>query len=299
MTNKNNNKNTNLDPWFITGFFDAESCFTIGVTKDNKYTTGWRVKLLISLSLHEKDEDLLLRIRNFFNVGCIYVARSDLICWSVTSLKDLEIIINHFDYYPLVTKKQIDYENFKQAFFLLKKKEHLTNEGLIKIVNLKSVSNFGLSLVLKEAFSNIQIKNIEKPILTSNILNPNWISGFVSGDGSFGVQIFRSKTKIGEAVKLSFTITQHIKDKDLMSNIKDFFNCGSLIYSENAVYFKVTKLSDLTGKIIPFFKKYGIFGVKYFYFYDFIKISEIMLDGRHKSIEGINVIKSIKSEMNK
>jgi hypothetical protein len=33
-----------LSPWFITGFADAEGCFSIGVTR-SKTRLGWRVKL--------------------------------------------------------------------------------------------------------------------------------------------------------------------------------------------------------------------------------------------------------------
>jgi len=31
---------SNLDPWFITGFSDAEGCFTISIQANSKYKTG-------------------------------------------------------------------------------------------------------------------------------------------------------------------------------------------------------------------------------------------------------------------
>lgn len=176
----------------------------------------------------------------------------------------------------------------------------------MKIVSLKSVINLGLSPDLKEALmedlysnSNTIIETIERPEVVSCIPNSNWVSGFTSGEGSFGVQIYKANTKIGEAVKLSFTLVQHIRDENLINSFKDYFDCGGIINTENAVYFKVTKLSDLTGKIIPFFEKFCILGVKSLDFKDFVKISEIMIDGRHITIEGLNEIKSIKSSMNK
>jgi hypothetical protein len=36
----------------------------------------------------------------------------------VSSIKELEVIINHFDKYPLLTQKQADYLLFKSAFAL-------------------------------------------------------------------------------------------------------------------------------------------------------------------------------------
>jgi hypothetical protein len=70
----------------------------------------------------------------------------------VQSIKDLAIIIDHFDKYPLITQKRADYEIFKQVFYLISRKEHLTMEGLNKIVAIKASINKGLSSELKAAF---------------------------------------------------------------------------------------------------------------------------------------------------
>jgi len=40
----------------------------------------------------------------------------------VFSIKELEIILNHFDQYPLISKKRADFLLFKEAFKLIKKK---------------------------------------------------------------------------------------------------------------------------------------------------------------------------------
>jgi hypothetical protein len=51
--------------------------------------------------------------------------------------------VDHFDRYPLVTCKGVDYRIFKEAFYLIKNKEHLTEEGLSSINRL--VNKFDLS----------------------------------------------------------------------------------------------------------------------------------------------------------
>jgi len=61
-------------------------------------------------------------------------------------------VIDHFDKYPLITQKLADYLLFKQAFELVKRKMHLTPEGLQKIVNIKASINLGLSEKLRAAF---------------------------------------------------------------------------------------------------------------------------------------------------
>lgn len=59
-------------------------------------------------------------------------------------------------------------------------KEHLTLEGLKKILALKGSLNLGLSDEIKTNFPNI--KTIERPLVTKiNEIDPNWISGFTSG----------------------------------------------------------------------------------------------------------------------
>ena len=43
----------------------------------------------------------------------------------------------------------------KKVFYLIQNQEHLTNEGLQKIMALRSSLNFGLSDTLKAAFPSI------------------------------------------------------------------------------------------------------------------------------------------------
>lgn len=60
-----------LNPYFVTGFTDAEGCFIISIIKDSKMTLGWRVKVLFKINLHIKDLKLLQEIKSFFEVGNI------------------------------------------------------------------------------------------------------------------------------------------------------------------------------------------------------------------------------------
>lgn len=62
---------------------------------------------------------------------------------------------------------------------------------------------------------------------------------------------------------LGCQITQHDRDSELMEKVLAFFNCGRLETSR-ALYvnFIVTKLSDISKIIIPFFDKHPIQGYK-------------------------------------
>jgi hypothetical protein len=49
-----------------------------------------------------------------------------------------------------------------------------------------------------------------------------------------------------------------------MKSLIGFLGCGRVATRSNAmaVDFRVTKFEDLTDKVIPFFKKYSVIGVK-------------------------------------
>ena len=59
----------------------------------------------------------------------------------VSTSQLIDKVIPHFDKYPLLTQKRLDFELFKKAVNIINKKEHLTDKGLQEIFNLKSGMN--------------------------------------------------------------------------------------------------------------------------------------------------------------
>ena len=71
-------------------------------------------------------------------------------------MKDLEVLFAILDEFPLLTRKMKNYRLFKEAWRIISNKEHLTKEGLIKIVSLKAAFNdSGLSEKLQKEFPNL------------------------------------------------------------------------------------------------------------------------------------------------
>jgi ribosomal protein L32 len=69
--------------------------------------------------------------------------------------------------------------------------------------------------------------------------------------------------KSGVQVQLRFQITQHSQDKVLMDRIVKCLNCGNYkLRSDIIGDIVVTKFSDIYNKIIPFFQKFPIEGIK-------------------------------------
>lgn len=72
------------------------------------------------------------------------------------------MIIPHFLKYPLLTQKGQDFVLFKLAVELINQKQHLTIEGLRKIVSIRASMNNGLTETLLEGFPNIT--PVERPV---------------------------------------------------------------------------------------------------------------------------------------
>ena len=85
-----------------------------------------------------------------------------------------------------------------------------------------------------------------------------------SAEGCFKITLVRRPNRRIDQVYLVFQITQHSRDERLLESFIAFFGCGILEASSRdpIVNFSVYKFSDNYEKIIPFFKKYIIFGVK-------------------------------------
>ncbi len=184
--------------------------------------------------------------------------------------------------------------------------EHLTKEGLEKIVALKANLNLGLSDVLKAAFPNSI--PVPRPTVKNSVnLDPQWLAGFTSGEGSFMVEVGKSSANRRETrgqVRWTFQLAQHSRDEQLFISIIKYFGLAPqgnvYLRREGAyVYVRVRRISDILDKIIPFFAKYPIIGVKAKDFEDWCLIAQLMRDKKHLTRLGFKEILKIKAEMNK
>jgi hypothetical protein len=175
-------------------------------------------------------------------------------------------------------------------------------------VAIKASANRGLSEKIQTAFPNIV--PADRPIvLDQSIKDPNWIAGFSSAECSFFISLIKSKTLLsGTQVLLTFSLTQHSKDAELMINIISYLQYGrySLLSSglgarknQLAGDIEVTKFSDLSLKILPFFSKYRIEGEKSKDLFDFCSAAELIKNKAHLTKEGLEVISQIKQGMNR
>jgi len=70
-----NNNNNKFNPNWITGFIEAEGCFSITLCKDIRQKVKWRVQPKFRIKSHSGDEDLLKAIILYFNCRIIYSSK--------------------------------------------------------------------------------------------------------------------------------------------------------------------------------------------------------------------------------
>jgi NADH:ubiquinone oxidoreductase subunit K len=121
---------------WIAGFSAGESNFFITIS-------GTKVWLRFSIAQDSRDILLLKSLVEFFNCGYVSQYQNRKVCeFIVTKINDINTyIIPFFDKYKIEGSKYKDYVNFKEAAILIKNKEHLTEKGLNKIIELKKYMN--------------------------------------------------------------------------------------------------------------------------------------------------------------
>ena len=293
---KHNESMLDMNPWFLTGFSDGEASFILYIQKTNNTKIGWASWVAFEINLNGKDLSVLKSIKSYLGIGGINQKSDGTCVYYIRQFQDISLLIDHFDKFPLKTQKLADYLLFKSAFEIIKKKEHLTLDGLHKLLSIRASMNKGLPVSLKDVFTNVT--PVERPsVLDSKIPDPNWLAGFTTAEGSFMVRVMdRSESRT--QVLLRFKLTQHLRDEQFMRSLVNYLDCGKIYVSVGSVDFIVTKFSDITNKLVPFFEKYPIQGIKYLNYLDFLKVWQLMKIDFHLTDEGVKRIRKIKAGMN-
>jgi len=135
----------------------------------------------------------------------------------------------------------------------------------------------------------------------SNILNPSWVQGFTDGEGCFHVSVSKNNTtKLGYQVSLEFSITQHIRDKELIEKLINFFGCGYIINdTQMKVQYRIRDRIELEKYLFPFFDAYPLLTIKLKDYEDFKKVHAMLGKKLHLTPEGLDEIRNIQAGMNR
>jgi hypothetical protein len=228
------------------------------------------------ITANKKDAVLLYMIKTYFNCGSISkIDLRDCLDFTVSDQNSISnIIIPFFKNYPLRGTKLLDFLDWAKCFEIVKKKEHLTTEGLNKIRFIKGSLNSRRIYNKDELSSAIELlRKINSEFVE---LNPNYISGFLVGDGYLSLISKIDSPSFGK-IKIGFT--QHANNLLLLQSIKDYLNIENLVISntgEKAISLNCGSKQTVTQILLPFFEKYPLYGVKAITLRKLLKITDLI-----------------------
>ena len=132
--------------YYLAGFIDGEGCFSVSVKPLPSARFGWVVNPMFQVYQHRKNRRILELCRRVFHCGYITQksGRPNNLVYIVDNLRSLkEKVLPFFWKHPLLSEKQGEFERFARIIEKLWAKEHLTREGLAKIIRLAFTMNRG------------------------------------------------------------------------------------------------------------------------------------------------------------
>jgi hypothetical protein len=134
-----------LDPWFVSGLTEGEGCFCIALALRGKLRTGLEIRPSFSLSLNEKDLELLRDLQAFFGCGWIRESKTDRTYkYEARAVADLlDPIIPHFERHPLRGSKANSFAAFADVCQMIEQGDHLRRDGVRRIIDIAYGMNLG------------------------------------------------------------------------------------------------------------------------------------------------------------
>lgn len=286
---------TKLNPWWVTGYTDAEGCFLLNIFKNKNVARGYSAKLIYQITAHHSDHDIMHALKAFFNnVGHIeYTSDNKYVSYRVYTNKDIvQTILPHFESYPLHSEKYIYFVLWSKSAHLMFEKLHLTDRGFIELLTYKAsfTKKLDAEIFNNKFYSDIVPFNVNNIMKNSNVtLDPNYIAGFTGADGSFSIT---KPSLVGRwpNYDANFRIHQNIRDKELLKSMRDQLGCGKVhILKDGMCNLSVRNKCELTDIIIPFFDKYQLNVQKKLDFLQFKKALLILRKNLGKGLSNLSL----------
>lgn len=113
---------------WLSGFIDAEGCFSINRSMDKRYSLGYRIRCRFLID--QKDEKAILEeIRKEFQAGYVLLRKGAnvpelMYRYECTSIKDLYVVKNYLTRFPLLSRKKVSgIRVFKMVNYIERRKE--------------------------------------------------------------------------------------------------------------------------------------------------------------------------------
>lgn len=149
--------------WYLAGFTDGEGSFNVSLRRKDDHAMGWQVVLTFNVS--QKERHILAYYKRYLGCGR-FQERPDGVYYYVVSnpRSILERVIPFFERFRFLSqRKQYNFAIFKKIANLVAKNQHLTTDGLKKIIILRESLNPGRGRKRKYTMSDYQQSLQENP----------------------------------------------------------------------------------------------------------------------------------------
>lgn len=146
--------------YYLAGFADGEGSFMVVVRKREDYKLSWKISVCFNIS--QKDKVILTQFKRYLQCGTLRKRPDGVWYYEVDNLRAIvENVIPFFEKFRFLSaKKKNDFRIFKKIVEIIKNNEHLTPQGIQKILSLRSKLNKDCK---KEKYTTDEIlKNLEK-----------------------------------------------------------------------------------------------------------------------------------------
>jgi len=149
MNNNNYNittvqESTGLCPGWISGFIDSDGSFSVNLARSTTTALGYTVSLSFTLTQHLNNLELFNLFPVYFGTGSVFCSRERLVYYKMGEMHTFETqLFPLLEAHPLMTQKRLDYADFKRVCAMVKRREHLTPNGLNQICLIKEGMNRG------------------------------------------------------------------------------------------------------------------------------------------------------------
>jgi hypothetical protein len=94
--------------------------------------------------------------------------------------------------------------------------------------------------------------------------SPDWVVGFVDGEGCFFVGINRQPSMtVGWQILPEFRVVQHERDVSILEQLREFFGCGQITTNHgDRKELRIRGLKQLSEQVVPFFEAHPLRTVK-------------------------------------
>lgn len=306
--------NEKLLPWQVTGLADGEGGFNCFIEKTGKGLTGHTVKLEFKVTQKTHSSGILYELQEYFGCGSVVIdnRKTDTKKYHITALSSiLEKIIPHFESYPCLTSKFLNFIDWKQIALIMSKKEHLTIKGIEEIKELISKMNKNRSFEDKYNHCKTYLGLTVLPngeLKTNYNLPANWVQTYLTGESMFYTYLAEKKSrgKVYQGCDSSLELGQNNHDVAVLISLKQFFNGGYIKpkykYDNIDECIKSRSVNRYvlrnTDSIIQFVDKYPMLTRKQLDYLDWKRIVELKISNAHKTEEGLALIKDIISKVN-